>query len=655
MNQWLDYLKSASEIKYNVAHISAMRDLDTNKVAQYVSRCLEIANNDLKVIDPQYHKYIIRTLQWMDVAKCGSEKDRELWRIQCPGISLDIHNEASAEIYMRNCIGDDYETQKIVYALIKTHGMIGQHIMGEVKLDANRILNSLNLPKDALFKILKILNHAIIAGVSEELWKSVHVKVNTLITKVVNGVYREEQTLVRLKKLFPAFKNVNCLSDEEIGLYDYVFENVDLWYPTIALQNFSRQELFTIFNYMVSRGLGDINHISFYDLSVELSYDNVDGKRKENVYKKRILEVLLRELSEDSYSQCEKEHVRISCDADRNCIKFKVEFTPVCEALINFCVEAERSGFATYTKNITTIFDMFGFRRDIFDRLSNEEAYLETMNNAQTSTKLNILDYVKSEAQSVVDVGSGGGVLLDALEKRFPGKMIVGTDISQNVIEVLRNKINNECHNYDVWRHNFVDDALWSPVDTIIFSSIMHEIFSYTEFNGKKFNLDAVYQALSNAERSLNIGGRIVIRDGVKTDSSDIVSVRFKDEDAFILAKNYLRDFQGLEELRDESGNWRNVVVNDDGFVQGPINLIREMLYTITWGPMSYALEIQEQFGYFTLSEYCIALEALGMNIVEAYQFTEPGYPEHLNDKVELIDFTWDDIPSNCIIVAEKR
>jgi phosphorylcholine metabolism protein LicD len=60
--------------------------------------------------------------------------------------------------------------------------------------------------------------------------------------------------------------------------------------------------------------------------------------------------------------------------------------------------------------------------------------------------------------------------------------------VSQNVIEILQNKINTEGHKYEIWRHNFVYNTLWSPVDTILFSSIMHEIFSYTEFEGKKFS-----------------------------------------------------------------------------------------------------------------------------------------------------------------------
>lgn len=656
MNKWLEYLSSASEVKYNVAHVSSMQELNTNKVLEYVNRCLEIAKSDLKILDSKYHKLVIRTLQWMDVAKCGSEKQREFWKIQCPGICLDIHNEASAEIYLKNHNCDDEWTEKIVYALIKTHGLIGQYIMGETKLESNRILAALDLDKDVLFKILKILNHAIIAGVSEELWKSVHVKINTIITQVVNGIYQEDQILVRLKKLFTAFKNVDMLTEDENELYSYIFDNVNLWYPTIALQNFSRKELNTIFKTLAKHDFSKIKHISFYDLSMELSYDSVEGKRKENIYKKRVLETMLRETEDEGAGLCEKEHVSVFCNIDSDCLKFKVKFTPVCEALINFCVEAERSGFTTYQKNIITLFDMFGFRRDIFDRLNNEEAYLETMNNAQSSTKLDILDYVVG-SNAICDVGSGGGVLLDALEKKFPDKQIIGTDISSNVIELLEKKIREDRHRYGVMKHNFVEGCMPElpiDIDTIVFSSIIHEIFSYTEFEAKKFNINSVKMALKNAADSLEPGGRIIIRDGVMTNSDKVVTVRFKDEDSFALAKNYIKDFKGLGHLRNESGDWKVMQIGDS-WIMGDINLIREMLYTITWGPMSYAAEVQEQFGYFTLEKFKQALEEVGMRVIEAREFTEPGYSEHLDDKVELFNFDWSDIPSNCIIVAEKN
>jgi hypothetical protein len=206
-------------------------------------------------------------------------------------------------------------------------------------------------------------------------------------------------------------------------------------------------------------------------------------------------------------------------------------------------------------------------------------------------------------------------------------------------------------------RHNFVEGTLHTPpedVGNIVFSSILHEVYSYTEFEGKKFNIDAVKKALKNAADSLVPGGRIIIRDGVLTDSDKIVTVKFKDEDAFILAKNYIKDFKGLSHLRKENGDWKVLQVGED-WIMGHINRMRELLYTITWGSMSYPQEVQEQFGYFTLEQYKQTLKDVGLEIVEARQFTEHGYPEHLDDKVELFNFSWNDIPSNCIIVAEKK
>lgn len=651
MMLWKQYLTNTQETKFNVTQLNSMAELSPSCVAEYVYRCLDIAEKDMRVFDSLSRKLVTRTLQWMDVAKCGSEADRQRWKALYPNICLDAHTEASAVIYAaEGAVEDDKKTRDIVSALIRTHGLVGQYLMGECDLRAYTSLDNLDIDKQSLFKVLKVLNHAVMAGVSEELWNKNKVKVNALLTGIVNGLYKSENTFTRLQKLFPAFASVKHLTPYEQSLYDNIFQHAMLWYPTAALQSFSRIELNTIFSMIQATGLEGVEHIDFYNLLKELSYDR-RGFVTLNIYKKRILEVLLRGMVEGQDSNCEKEHVQIGCERDANCIRFVVRFTPVCEALINFCVEAERSGFANYQKNIITIFDMFGFRRDVFDRLTNEEDYLEAMNNSKESSKLSILNFVHGE--NVLDVGSGGGILLDELEWRYPDKNIMGTDISANVIEVLQNKIREEDHQYQVFEHNFVYQRLWTPVDTIIFSSIIHEIYSYTELHGTKFNMDSVKQALDNAKHSLVQGGRIIIRDGIKTDSNRVVSVKFKDSDMFMLAQNFLKDFKGLRELRNDHGEWRDVVI-DKNVISGNINLIREMLYTITWGPMSYPQEVQEQFGYLTFREYIQMLEELGYTIYAADEFLEPGYPEHLNSKVELLDFEWSHIPSNCIIIAEK-
>ena len=315
-------------------------------------------------------------------------------------------------------------------------------------------------------------------------------------------------------------------------------------------------------------------------------------------------------------------------------------------------MEAERSGLLTFEKSIIVLYDMFGFRRDAFDRLNNEEKYLSTMNDVNTSTKDTIIDY--SVGMRIVDVGSGGGVLLDRLEKKFPDREIIGTDISTNVIDALNAKKKKEGHRWNVVVHNFVEGPFANKTDTVIFSSILHEIYSYTETPRGRFEIDSVKTALKNAFASLTPGGRIIIRDGIKPDSDELVTIRFKSSDGMDFFENYRNDFKGLKDIPDE----KKVVFADARSltVTGDINFMREFMYTYTWGKQSYAHEVQEQFGYFTLKEYTDYLRGLGAKIIVARELLESGYPLNLGKYLDLMDQNGNERvypASNCIIVAE--
>lgn len=649
--KWLRYLFTTKENQVNVERLQSVNELSSNQTLLYVEKTLNSMRFS-KTKKEKYKKCVIRALQWAEVAKAGTYVDRKKWEDK--GYVLDIHNEASAEIYL-NESNDDLWMTKIVYTLIKTHGLLGQYLRGEVDLMQNEMLVELLtkrlISREHLYDMLYDLNMSIILAVSPELWRKIENDIVRLIDFVCNGkIFIKENSLTRLKKIFPAFLSTTELTSDEEKIYQNIFPYQDLWYPHAALGTFSKTEINTIFSIIEKVDRRQIKHISFYNMSKNLAYD-YEGKRKENIYKKRIIELCLREYAESIEDKKSKEHVNIVTEVKGDTLFFDVKFTPVCESLINFCVEAERSGFMDYQKNISTIFDLFGFRRDIFDRLNNEDKYLKTMNDAKNSTKLQLLDHVYGT--KIVDVGSGGGVLLDMLEERFPDKEIIGTDISANVIETLNQKIEEENHHYSVKKHNFVEGPLDEKVDTIIFSSILHEVYSYTEFEGEKFNINSVKQAIKNAYKSLNDGGVILIRDGVLTSSIGCVSVKFKDDEGISFVKNFLKDFKGLKDFQDADGGWSRFSFKKDTLT-ADINFVREALYTYTWGTESYGQEVLEQFGYFTMEDYVYFLESLGLNINTANSLTEKGYPDNLNDKVKLIGFSWDDIPSTCFIVAKK-
>lgn len=653
---WLSFLYATDRSRYSIERVASVSEVHPDEVLRYVERSLMCIREDLKKLTESERLLVETTLKWSEVAKCGSDKKREIWKKK--GYDLAVHNEGSASIFLKECREiEDAELRESAAILIRTHGLLGQYLRGEVLLAESReilempVVTSGAISVKRLEKLLYVLNKGIMQAVSEGLWNRLEGTIRETIHNLCCGKIVEFTTEQRLGCMLPAaFAADRPLTEKEFKLYRPILENCDLWYPQAALNTFSREELEILFGQVALQLHKGIRHISFYELSTTLYYD-YEGKKKENVYKRRIIESFLK-----SAAQPEKRsgvrHAFLKCIQMGDTLCVDIGFTPVCEKLIDFCVEAERSGIVDYQKNITAIFDIFGFRRDIFDRLNNEDHYLATMNDAQASRKTEILDMITGEI--LVDVGSGGGVLLDAIERRFPDKTIIGTDISANVIETLNQKIRKEGHGYQVLKHNFVDGPLPFQADTIIFSSILHEIYSYSVYRGERFRIESVLNALKNAAASLKPGGRLLIRDGIYTDAVRMVSIRMKTQEGLNFLLNYRKDFEGLPVL-ERAGLKTMKIDRENRTVTADINYLREFLYTYTWGEDSYSCEVNEQFGYLTLTRYKEVLEELGLTILHAEEYCEAGYEEHLSPLVELLDFSWKDIPSNCILAAEMK
>ncbi len=640
-NLWLKYLTQTDNIYVNAERLDSISSLSGKETLMYVFRTIDILDDicEKYCLNPAEKEIISTVLKWSEVAKGGLLKEREEWRKK--GYPLDIHNIASADIY-KDSTGDE----GVIYTLIKTHGIVGQCIRGEIAVSANAPLLSIN--SDGSFdlsKVLLALNECIIKAVSEDIWNNVKNSVKSLTESIVSGDLNDFSAEYRLQKLCP---NEIEFFENDVDYFDrFIFPKHELWYFEAALSSFDigqiRKILAAILD-RISEKQKPVLHLNFKPIADSLYYD-YEGKKHINVYKKRIIEKYLLD------SSVQNVNIDVSIENGSAFIDFK--FSPVCDKLIDFCVEAERCGLLTFEKSIIVLYDMFGFRRDAFDRLNNEEKYLTTMNDVTRSTKDDIIDH--AVGKSIVDVGSGGGILLDKLEKKYPDKMIIGTDISTNVIEALNQKKKREGHNWQVMVHNFVDTPLSEKCDSIIFSSILHEIYSYTETENGRFEINSVKVALRNAFDSLNPGGRIIIRDGVKTEGSYPRKIMFKSPSGLDFFKNYMRDFAGLKDIPEEK---KVTEINEDTLtVTGDVNFIREFLFTYTWGTESYAHEVQEQFGYFTLNEYKAFFKEIGAKIISAKELLEPGYPDNLGKYVTLLDENGEETEypdSNCIIVVEK-
>lgn len=637
--KWFQLLVEGNK-EINPERVDSLEEINGLETLEYVFRTLEYLITYGK--DTPLNLMVRRTLQWSEVAKCGNESRRNDWKEK--GFNLSIHNLGSADIY--ELYSDDNDSmKKIVSDMIKIHGTIGQYLRGEISETAFAPVYKLyddllygnygcKYEPNEIFAMFENLVGAVIFGVDEQLWLSIK-------DKVCNIIHQLPDKKVSFS-LADRFREIKSDFSSEV-IKDA--EKYSFWFPHVALETFSDTVFLAIMELAMKEAAkyDTVFDINFKRIADYLYYD-YKGKKHINIYKKRIVESFIKTGS--------NKHIDILFSVEDDVLFVDFKLSKTCEKLVEFCDEAELSGDINYEQAIVMLFDFFDFRHDIFDRLNNEESYLDTMNDISSSRKGDLINYVKGDR--LVDVGSGSGILLNLLEERYPNKTIIGTDVSSAVIETLKKKKAKEKHSWEVEEHNFVDSC-FSPCSTIIFSSILHEIYSYTDGENGKFDIESVKRALKNAYESIVSGGRILIRDGVKTASSETCLLQIKTPEAKEFFDNYCRDFKGLKEY--DRGNITVEDTQEGTLVVADINFIREFMYTLTWGPESYFNEVKEQFGYFTIEEFVSFFRELGAKILVAESYFEKDYQVHLepmitlmNEKKELIHYP----DSNCFIIIEK-
>ncbi|WP_458126555.1 class I SAM-dependent methyltransferase [Paenibacillus sp. Z3-2] len=702
---WLQLLAAAEKPHINLERIHSIAELEgTNPVLNYTERTLQV----LEKLQVSFwvREILEEVLMWSETAKAGSREQRRAWQKQ--GVNLFVHNVGSAQLYdlyvaagqLDNNIDKNKETRisqpgsisehatpisstprhEVVRTLIATHGLIGQYIRGEIPFAENTPLHSIIgkgwLSTEELHALLMALNECIIAGVDPALWKQVQAEVERIVGWIIAGPEHEDwsvkERLSRLRSssiqqgeaMDTAYAKLQTELDVDSILAPLAHRT--LWYVESAMQDFSLQEMVKVFlltlysESMYSTPMEGqaaiVRHISFEPLMNTMYYD-YKGVKKLNIYKKRMIEKYLEQYSWEQLAAGEQivyPHLthRIERHTDLPDTLFVTfEFSPAAEKLIAFCIEAEKSPL--YEKAVLLLFDLFGLRRDAYDRFHNEETYLSDMNSSGDYKKV-LLDYIVGKR--VLDIGPGGGILLDLIEQEKPEVEPIGIDISANVIEALERKKQREGHRWQVMKGDALQLEQYvqpGTVDTVIFSSILHELYSYIELDGRRFNSDTVVAALKSSFHVLSPGGRILIRDGIMSEpEAQKRRIRFLEPDGMRSLERYTEDFQGraIEFER----------ISDNEVVM-PINDAMEFLYTYTWGEEAYVHEIQEQFGIFTPTAYdnCIR-EALGeqAEIITFRHFLQEGYTEALGERMIFMHEDGEPAPlpdSTCLIVIEKK
>lgn len=675
--RWLFYLYLTKEKRFSIERVKTIEEINSNGVFKYVINCIKILD---KMDIPGYQKHIVEeVLKWKEVSKCGLPHIRNQWIKS--GYNLFVHNIGSSEIYtsQQNLDKTSIELVKekhIINILILTHGLLGQYIRGEVNLSENVLITNLvtenYIDKDILKSILLILNECIIAGVSEDIWDKTKEDVAEAIEIIISNNYHKEYVVKeRIRRL--RLKTIEQGEDFEIeytriiinngieDIFKHIFAKVYLWYVEGALSEFSLEEFTKIFliAYKKCKTLS-IKHISFEEMMKDLYYD-YQGKKAINLYKQRIIEKYLSTITiSDIVDNHIPKYEHVNCDVSiigTDTMSIVFNFSLAGNKLIAFCQEAEKS--VIYEKGIIMLYDLFGFRRDQYDRFHNEETYMETMNKSVNS-KAKILDYIVGK--NIIDVGPGGGALMDLMSERFPNANVLGVDIATNEVEALLRKKHKYKKSWNIIKadamiiNKYRDEISKyfndEKVDTFSFSSVIHHIYTFNEINGSCFKHESVGLALKNAFSMLNKGGRLIIRDGIMTEPlSQKRVIKFKDIEDIKILDSYCEKFSGRKvEYEKLSGDSVKMLVSD----------AMEFLYTYTWGPDSFTHEVKEQFGYFTPSGYKKFIsKILGDNakIILWENYLQDGYASNLLKKIDFMDedFKKVDLPdSTCFCVVEK-
>ena len=129
------------------------------------------------------------------------------------------------------------------------------------------------------------------------------------------------------------------------------------------------------------------------------------------------------------------------------------------------------------------------------------ERYYARM-EAAGDDKLKIAQFINDD-DTILDVGAGGGALSELLLERFPNIHITALDSSDTAVSRLKALAERYPGRLEVIQTDFFRYEPDVRFDDVVFCSSLHEIFSYTECNGKRFDKDVITFALDHAASML--------------------------------------------------------------------------------------------------------------------------------------------------------
>lgn len=645
----------------------------------------------------------------LDIAKTSSAERRATWTQQ--GISLEVHNEAAAAILRRADrartwpLGD--VLGRLAIAWVEAHGLAGQHVRGEGPLVMFApLVGALRELAPPLARVLKVPTAEAVSLALDAL----HV-LDACDTGAVREGLLDDALLARLAAVraqlgdvckAPAWTDppralvaaqpaptrawlvdrvralrggrqragepasavgdaVAAIGDTELDALAPALATCQLWYCESATSGLSPAAQLGVLAAAVgaARSIGvDVTrpwHAQLRPLVARLHGDSPAVRYRLRLVEAALAQVPIRTLltGTATLGPLGTLSAKLAHPTDPDAIVVDYHDTEESAALVTLLGLYETRSQVAYHTMLKALCDLYGLRKDELDRVANEANYLASMNAAR-SDKQRMLDYVVAKpGGTIVEIGPGGGVVLDLLEQRFPDAQVVGVDLSKEVVAALARRAAAGGNRWKVVLGAAEDLAQHVPAaDTVVFCSILHEVYSYTE---PRFQLSSVERVVRAAFDILRPGGRIVIRDGVMPPPGTR-RIRMLAPDVKSVLDLYCAQFEGRKISY-------TLLTPDRVEMSAPDAM--EFLYTYTWGPASFPYEVRELYGILPYDEYVASLvrwcggpgrAQVVDNPLRSY--LQPGYAGALAEKIELTDEH--DRPvalpdSNCLIVIERR
>jgi SAM-dependent methyltransferase len=229
----------------------------------------------------------------------------------------------------------------------------------------------------------------------------------------------------------------------------------------------------------------------------------------------------------------------------------------------------------------------------------------------------------------IVDAGCGTGALVWLLSKNFEESDVIGIEATRNFYEYckLQKYPNPFVYFYrkNILNQNFKDNT----INTLIYSSVLHEIYSY-------INKAALLTVLKNTFKQLTLGGRIIIRDVVGPENGnskvllELNATDGKNKGDVKTLSTYAKFHKFVEDFIPRKIKFKELKINDKELIELKLRdayeFMSKMNYTDNWQS-----EMHEEFGFWSFSDWKINLKKIGFDIVEG---SHPFKSEYIIEKM---------------------